>query len=382
MTSLVGTTGVDTATLTTANDVFVGGNTGNDAISLAALISTNYDVRMGGGNDTFTQVSRIVNSTVSLDGLTLANDGNDTFTGAGNNNAFFASDLRGMAGNDTITNLALNNSTINGNTGTDTITITASTSSSVFGGQGADTINTTGGGVGNATLMTINGNKGADTITLNGSTFTGTVFGGQDGDVINANAVTVALATTTGVTINGDLGADTLTGTGGVDTINGGAGADLITGGVGVDNMTGGAGADVFRIVNADAGTTAATADQILDYATGTDSIDNTALAFTLSAGSATTGAASAAITAAGIATFGTTANTLALELAAIDNSLAGVGLVAGEAVVFTSSDTNNYLFVTDGVAGIGAGDYLAEITGATVATAITLTAGNISGIA
>ena len=57
MTSLVGTTGVDTATLVTLeSNTFVGANTGDDNVALTqstAGQNLNYEVRMGGGDDTF-----------------------------------------------------------------------------------------------------------------------------------------------------------------------------------------------------------------------------------------------------------------------------------------------------------------------------------------
>jgi hypothetical protein len=52
----------------------------------------------------------------------------------------------------------------------------------------------------------------------------------------------------------------------------------------------------------------------------------------------------------------------------------------AGEAALFTAA-SSNYLFVSDGVAGLGANDQLILLTGVTAVTGITLTNGNITAI-
>ena len=256
VTSLVGTTGVDTATIVALeSNSFIAGNTGNDIINLdlgtAGQIASNYEVRMGGGEDTFELNNVLLDSFVELDGLTADNSGDDTFTG--NSELIVNSEIRGMGGDDAFTNLALSSSTVNGNAGDDTIGVVASSTSFVYGGQGEDEINVTA----NSAEMTINGNKGDDVIragNLAAITFTGSVYGGAGDDTITTN-VTIAAATDTGAFFSGDLGDDNITATGGVDTINGGdgddiinagAGADVIDGGAGVDQITGAAGADVM----------------------------------------------------------------------------------------------------------------------------------------
>ncbi len=254
VTSLVGTTGVDTATvLTLDKDVFIGGNTGNDIVTTALGTGgnnlSNYDVRMGGGDDQFTVGNNITSSNLYLDGETLGNDGADAFTfNAGN--VMTRTELRGAGGNDVITiNGGVSNSTINGNTGEDALTTTGNlTFSLLLGGQGIDTINVNGA----TNNANINGNRGNDIINMGaGVTSTSTtVFGGQGIDTINnANA-------TDGIQIEGNLGDDTLSDVQGLTaggnttavdtTFLGGDGADTILGGEGGDTMTGGAGADRF----------------------------------------------------------------------------------------------------------------------------------------
>lgn len=257
MTSLVGSTGADLSTLVTlTKDVFVGGNTGDDAITTALGTGgnnlTDFDIRMGGGDDTITSNNTFLNSKITLDGLTAANDGHDTYTG--NGSLILNSDIRAMGGNDVLTGLALTNSTVNGNAGVDSITFTGSNTSTIYGGQGIDTITNTVAAAGSSSQMVLSGNKGADNITLLAAGFTGEIYGGKEGDTINVAAVTNSAAaalgvTATGVTLSGDLGADAITGSRGVDTIFGGDGDDSINGTLGADLITMGTGRDVLTTV-------------------------------------------------------------------------------------------------------------------------------------
>ena len=255
ITSLVGTTGVDTATLVNLeSDVFVGGNTGNDTLQTLSgtgnINNVNYTVRMGGGNDGVILNDNLLNSDISLDGTTLANDGNDVLTVVGANTQTVNSTIRGLGGNDTITLSNVQSSSINGNTGNDQINTGAAnrifSSATVLGGQGTDTMTFTVDGSGNI----INGNRGADVMTVgagaNNSLASSTIFGGQGNDVITTTANNID-----GNIINGDLGDDTLVdGAGSNDVYNGGEGADAITSTAGADTLSGGAGIDVFTIGN------------------------------------------------------------------------------------------------------------------------------------
>ena len=295
VTSLVGTTGIDSATIVTLDsNLVIRGNTGDDAITTALGTGgnnvTGLDALMGGGDDTFTQNDTLLNSFVSLDGATVANDGNDTFTGGGAGNLIINSEIVGRGGNDVIglTNaLLLSGSTVNGNTGLDTINVGASQASFVYGGQNTDTITVSGA----SSAVLVNGNKGSDTITVNAVAFSGgSVYGGNGNDTITMNS------TTDGILVSGDLGVDTITtaagadivngGDGGdtittaagADTIDGGAGDDAITGGAGADNITGGTGNDSFIL--------AALTDATLTSATSNTGFD-TITDFTANSGAA-----------------------------------------------------------------------------------------------
>ena len=267
ITSLVGTTGVDAATLVTLNEnVFVGGNTGNDTLTTNSGTGSNnlsgFNVRMGGGNDGVVIGDNLLNSFISLDGTTLANDGDDVFNadaaaaGAAGNQ-IINSQVLGLGGNDTITIANLSNSVVNGNAGNDTIQTAAgvtSSSSSIFGGQGTDTINVAFIGSTN----TVNGNRGTDNITVTGTTVAATtLFGGQGADTLTLTNVTID-----GNTLSGDLGADNLTGSAAAaDILLGGDGNDTLDGnGGGNDTLTGGAGIDAFTVTDNGAATSNASA--------------------------------------------------------------------------------------------------------------------------
>merc|ERR1711907_327838 len=78
----------------------------------------------------------ITDSFISLDGLTLANDGKDTF----NADIVLFSEIVGRGGDDTIDVGLLDESELNGNTDNDTIRIVDSIDSEIYGGQGNDRI--------------------------------------------------------------------------------------------------------------------------------------------------------------------------------------------------------------------------------------------------
>jgi Ca2+-binding RTX toxin-like protein len=121
------------------------------------------------------------------------------------------------------------------------------------------------------------GQSGADVI----------LTGGVSGDVILSN---VDLADLTAANFDGHAianvwtfgttGGDTLTGGAGVDYLDGYKGDDVIIGGGGGDQLGGGLGADVFRYLSATDSMTGGQ-DTLIDFATGTDRIDLTALAAT-----------------------------------------------------------------------------------------------------
>ncbi len=404
VTSLVGTTGVDIATIVTLeSNVFIGGNTANDVVTTALGTGgnnlTNYDVRMGGGDDTFTLGNTLLNSIISLDGTTLANDGNDTFNGGGN--LIVNSEVVGRGGNDNLQNLALNGSTVNGNTGDDTISVAASSASFVYGGQGTDTITTTAA----SSAVFINGNKGSDFITLGAFAFAaGSVYGGNGNDTITAAAVTVAAPTNAGVLLSGDIGDDTITGSTGIDTINGGDGSDVINGGTGADLIDGGSGDDnITGAAGADVLTGGAGSDAFAGYATasvagvaaGSNTGFDTITDFAASTNPVATangdrfavGAALAAVTTTTVIAAGSVGSASGLDLNAIlTTAFAGLNAAGGAAqygtITITAGATNagiagNYVVInSDGLAGFGATDSVIKVN-----TLSNITTANIANV-
>lgn len=262
-TTLVGTTGVDFATLDTIDGYFVGSNQSADTVGIDGNVQ-NGTIKGGQGNDTISWTGGATVTSSFVNG----NSNNDTIGNAAGNANFFTSTVLGGSGNDTIQIGTISGSTANGNKGTDTITSATTTSSTLFGGQGGDTItatastsSTVSGDLGNDTLTlgagthtsgSLGGGEGIDTIAVTAlaagstNTFTSnTISGGNGADTITVNA---RLATDTGNVINGDGGIDTITATNFTAriTINGGADGDVINSGTAADTVNGDAGNDAI----------------------------------------------------------------------------------------------------------------------------------------
>jgi Ca2+-binding RTX toxin-like protein len=349
---------------------------------------------------------------VTIDGSALAGDGQATpvgFTVAGN--AALGSTVIGSNYADTFT-LGTVGSTYNAGAGNDTIKSTVANllSSGVYntidGGAGTDTLNITNGAASAVTLIdnsfrnisnvekiTIDSTttaaisvttggwfdkafatNGAEltattttgNLTVDASTFTGnlkvtatSVGTGANGAV----SVTTGSGNDTVVVSNVTAGTDGVIVTGaGNDTITGGGDADTITAGTGTDTITGGAGADTFVFAVGDSGLPSATNfDTITDYAYNSDVISlgaYTIVTYT----SASAGIAS--ISSSGIATFQTADVTLAQRIAATEAAInAGGTATAGQTAVFQYLN-DAYVFVSDGVDGVGANDVLIKLTG------------------
>jgi choice-of-anchor C domain-containing protein len=105
----------------------------------------------------------------------------------------------------------------------------------------------------------------------------------NDGNVMPGGTLIVNASSLTGVLQTFALDAHTVTGNlwilGGssTDTIVAGSGNDIVYGGLGQDDLTGGAGADTFQFKTLQDSTTGA-ADHILDFTSGTDKIDLSAI--------------------------------------------------------------------------------------------------------
>lgn len=315
--------------------------------------------------------------------------------------------VEGGEGTDAISLATVNAGTniyINGNQGDDNVT-GAAVASSLFGGSGSDFV------IGGAAADTITGGEGDDSLTGNGGIDVFTINSGTDAitDLGAGTAVATFIINNAQSTANITVSADyvvtnassnigtanitsgagavdidlsaigqptgaagfTMTGLTGIEILTGTAQADTITGAVGADTLTGGAGANRFiqaagSSATAVGGAISATQfDTITDWATGTSVIDfQSAITVNGSAGAAVA-TTKALVGATGIATFAAADNTLAERLTAISTVTGGAttNLVAGEAAIFTQG-TDAYLFISDGVNGLGANDVLIELEG------------------
>jgi Ca2+-binding RTX toxin-like protein len=185
----------------------------------------------------------------------------------------------------------------------------------------------------NINLATINATQGVSVKTGAGASY---VLGTGQADIVTGGA-----------------GNDVLQGGAGNDTLSGGAGVDFIDSGTGSDTMTGGDGADTFVLT---AVTTATSTGIVIDTLTDVNfSIDLIA----------TTGTAPSAI-----ANQSTNVDAKATVFDALNDTIA-TAIGAGNAGTFTyKGDT--YLYVDAATAGVGTGDYLAKVTGATGTLATT----------
>lgn len=172
-------------------------------------------VTMSNFDDIFTAFGDAPVGSVEAPKVVRGGLGNDTLTGANQNDKF-----RGNDGNDQL----------NGLGGNDLL----------YGGAGRDKVN---GDTGDDLVV---GNAGNDAL-----------FGGAGDD-----------------RIIGGNGADRLVGNGGDDNLRGGPGQDQIIGGHGQDRLWGGTGADVFVFRAVEDSAADAPSDRILDFEPGVDRID------------------------------------------------------------------------------------------------------------
>ena len=228
------------------NDNHLDGGAGDDMLTGGA----GADTLDGGAGDhdraTYADSNAAV--TVVLDEGTTAGMGGhaegDVLTGI--------EDLTGSGMDDSLTGNADENR-LDGGAGADELT----------GGAGADTLD---GGAGDDTL---DGGAGDDTLD-----------GGAGDDLLGGGVGADELTGGDGAdTLDGGDGNDELYGGARADELDGGAGDDYLEGGAGADELTGGAGADTFAFFIVDG----AVNDTIVDFEDGTDDVDITLVAASLS---------------------------------------------------------------------------------------------------
>ena len=299
--SLIGGSGTDTISITTAGQSGVDAIVDNDftkvdsvgallvADGTGSAVTINTEAQLGGivsvfggtGGDTFSAGSAYSGTSVRL----LGNDGADSLT----SNA--AADLiLGGNGNDTI-NGGGGADNLDGGVNDDTFVFASATdlatAATVIGGQDYDTISITAAGAGVADTNFLH----VDTVEA--LAFTGgaacsanldlnaqaggivSVFGGVGDDTFTAGTA----FNSTSVTLVGNDGADSLTAADANDYLDGGIGADILQGfnssNTGIDTLTGGADADTFAlgVAAANGYGSSATGDiaSITDFGTGAD---------------------------------------------------------------------------------------------------------------
>ncbi len=274
--------------------------------------------------------------------------------------------------------------------------LTASNSAATFFGfVGADTLtggidaDSLSGGLGGDIL---NGAGGIDTASYTGSSVAVTInltnnalnAGGEAAGDQLSNIENIQ-GSGQGDNITGDSQNNKLTGNNGGDTLNGGTGLDVLVGGLGVDTLIGGANSDSFVYAIGGTGQTAATADIVADYAKGLvgvgDEFDFTSV-LTVGGVAGVAGVNQASINAStGVATFAAlSGTTMADALADIATSINQGTTTAGEFAFFKVNQTGNFhLFISDGVAGVGANDVLVQLTNITTINTINLMAGDLT---
>jgi Ca2+-binding RTX toxin-like protein len=380
------------------------------AVGLAASAAKTITVEAGSAEVSFggntgganTETINAGSSTGKISWGTIVAPGDLTFTGSEGVDILTIGGTTGTnktqtynlgKGNDVVTLVdQAGQAIVNGEDGDDSFTVNATTNIAnlaLHGGDGTDTLSISSNG---SSIKFNKGFSGIEKIVLKTSSTTFTaefqVASGYNEavevtDVSGVN-VTLEFKTDAGGTI--DLsnftflgwtsGTDIikLTGTTGNETLKGTSQADIIEGGPGADIMTGGDGADVFLFANGDTGTpTATNFDTITDFVSGTDKID----------------LGTTNITALGSGSYGniTVGNnglvtTSYTNLANFITDLAGTSITIAGAAMIAAIGSDSYLFISDGTAGLGSGDLLIKITGIAATTGLTISGGDITGIA
>lgn len=303
---LDGGTGIDTATYADATlgitaSLALGGLTneaaGDEFVRVENLVGSRFDDVLSGNNQNNV-----------LDG----GDGNDLLDGGRGLDT-----LIGGAGDDLLRGSGGVRGTFTGGDGFDTL---------VAGADGTRFITPTLAGI-----EAISGAGHADVI----------LSGTDDDEVFDLSAIALtgvaAIAGRGGDdTVIGSAGGDTLQGMNGADVLGGGLGSDTIVGGRGVDRLTGGTDADLFVFGERHTGRSAAQADVILDFVSGEDRIDLSAIH---------AGTSDGAFVFVGTAAFGNAAGELRFEV------------VGGEALLLGDIDGDARADLTIRLSGVTALD-------------------------
>lgn len=213
-------------------------------------------------------------------------------------------------------------------------------------------------------------------ITVAGASAT-TVVADLAGQKVNGVAVTgnpaskidLSSVSLSGAKVTGGTSDDVIVGTPQADTIDGGEGFDTLSGGAGANSF-------VFT-ATATKGASDTKFDTIADWRTGTDNRIDFSSDLTIGKQVVVAGPGVATISAKGVATFGFATASTAERLAAVEAALKGTD----KSAVIWQDGSDAFVFISDGSAGVTAGDVLIKLVGVTVGTGLTLAAGDIAQI-
>ena len=318
-------------------------------LSMTATSATNT-LKVTG--DQAVTISALHADTATIDASGMSTGGSVVQTGRSTATAV---DYTGSSGNDTFIMMHTSD-VIKAGAGTDTLDVNTT---AVLGGIVVDLSATDNVVQANGSLSTTE-QSGFINVDLAG-------YAGGSGSVVTANKA-------------GSI----IVGTAVTDQIVGGAGVDTITGGSGPDNLTGGGSADLFEFAAADSsGATAAdkilAADEITDFNTGGSDVIGFDAAITIAANGDAAAAGDAAISAEGVVSFHADDDTLAERVTATAGGMTSGTDADGEIAYFEHTDGNTYLFISDGAAGVTAGDNLIKLTGVTGLSDATVAADHLT---
>jgi hypothetical protein len=360
--------------------------TGSNFADTFTIDATGSTYKGGAGNDTFISTQAIYASSVALDGgagtadiLRITDAAVSTATTTVDDNTFKSVsgfetvNFSGAVAGDFLWTLGgYANAVAAANGGL--ITVTAASFATDVAGD-IITIDASGLSGTNALKLTMTNTSGVTGDNTGATSITGSA----GADIINYTEATGATANLSRViSIVGGAGDDSITvtaatdgainigGGSGNDTIVGSVVADIINGGTGTDTLTGGATvANTFVFAAGDSGLPSATVfDTITDFTAVAGNLISKGVQLvrgsssTVAAGQAGLGSADGVA-----ATFNAADNTLALKIAAVEKALSGNTNTAHETAIFVDN-SSTYVFIADGVAGVGANDILIKLTG------------------
>jgi hypothetical protein len=411
--SIVGGSGNDVITLTSAQAVTVDGGAGTaDTINLGAnntvAVFSNFEIAQMVDGANAVNVSQFSGKAIAVKG----NNGSDTLTFATAaksidaatidlSKLLFDSNATGVTvdGSAVSSSLALGATfTLTGSAIADNVNFDTNTAANTFStgagsdtisaGSGADIIN---GGADNDVIYADNaGNNRVETVTITyltatsndvltvngvGVTFaTGADLAAAKAAMIAAINAEAALKNVVVASANATAGVVDITylvdgiNTASVDTTsanNTNTVAEVTAGVAGAtanNVLTGGTGTDTFVFGAASTTPSDSIFNTITDFATASDIIDYAPKALTIVTNT-TAVSGTAAISSAGIATFNAADSTLALRIVATEKAIQAGTATAGQAAAFQYG-SDAYVFISEGTDNVGAGDQLIKLTG------------------